>query len=158
VRELAGAERVEVAASAHDLWALRWDFRRLPEYNPHVGAVRRTRVVGPGEAGGRYEFALATPDGERRVTLEVTESVTDRLVATAMLGALAADERFEVTPLGWHSSAAELKLWLALPPGLDERRRSQLLEGGRLQIRQELDAMRALLEGGAPGGRARGVR
>lgn len=149
VRELAGAEYVLVAAPAHDLWTLRWDFTRLGEYNPQVSSLRQTTTAAAGRAGARFEFALLTPGAQSHVVLEVTECITDRLVATAMRGALSADERFWVTALGPRLCAGSLHLWLDLPQGLEEHRRRPLLEGARLQIRRELDAMRALLEGGS---------
>lgn len=152
--DLAAEEHVEVAVPAHELWALRWDFSRLPEYNSDVREVRLTRSVGRGEAGARWEFLLATPQGAHPVVLEVTESIPDREVAAVMQGGMTANERFVVEPRGENACTATLSLWLDLPDGLSPSQRQATLEGGRREIRKELDAMRSVLEAEAAGKRA----
>lgn len=146
--DLAGTERIEVAAPAGALWRLRWDFSRLPEYNPDVSRVRLTRGAPEGEAGAMWEFVLAGDHGSHGVTLEVTESVPDRLVVASMRGALSAHERFEIEAAGPTACRATLTLWMDLPAQLEASARQVLLAGGRRQIRQELDAMARLLAGG----------
>jgi hypothetical protein len=148
VSELAADEHVEVAATVHDLWLLRWDFSRLPEYNAGVGNVRRTRPPGGDGSGSRFEFDLATPAGPRRVVLDVTESVTDRVVGAVMNGTVGATERFVVEPVAGDDERcrARLTLWVDVPDDLAAEARHAILENGRHEVRRELDAMRHILE------------
>ncbi len=142
-------ETVEIDAPAAEVWHCRLDFTRLPEYNPDVAGVDR---VGRGEGvgghlgvGARYRFTLATGHGPHEVVLTVTAVEQDREVSAVMDGALRATETFRVTALGDRRCRAELALWLELPDGLSEDVAGGIIEGGRRQVRSELDRMRDVL-------------
>ena len=114
--EQAAREWVDIGAPAHDVWALRLDFSRLPEYNSAVSEVVQATAPGPDGAGATWRFQLKTPAGLHPVTLTVTEVVADVLVAATMTGQLQAHERFEITAGEGAGSRATLTLWLELPP------------------------------------------
>ncbi|MHB8219730.1 MAG: SRPBCC family protein [Acidimicrobiales bacterium] len=142
-------ETVEITAPAAEVWALRLDFNRLAEYNPDVDGVTRERagqgVGGALGAGARYRFTLSTAHGPHPVVLTVTAVEDGRTVSAVMDGAMQATEIFEVTSLGARHCRAELALWLELPDGLSDDVAAGIVEGGRRQIRGELDRMRAML-------------
>ncbi len=147
----AAAETQTFDAPAHDVWLLRLDFTNLPRYNPAVHDVeRRTEGSGAGGvagAGAAYRFTLDTPAGPHPVTLTVTGAEEDRRVNADMAGAMTAHESFVITPLDTGGCTAQLELWLDLPDGLDPATRDRMLEGGRREIRAELDAMKDVLDG-----------
>ncbi len=145
--ELAGEERVEVAASPSDVWRYRLDFTNLPAYNPDVADLERTVRGGEPDGlgpGAEYRFSLVTAQGSHPVTLAVTSVVSGREVSATMNGAMQAHETFVVQPADDGGSTVTLSLFMELPPGLPESARSGLLEHGRLQIRGELDAIAAV--------------
>lgn len=152
--ELAGEERATFGVPAAAVWRYRLDFANLPAYNPDVHGVVRVAdgsgVGGVAGAGARYEFSLSTPQGTHPVTLEVTAVVEDTEVSASMAGRMSATETFVVESTGPGSCRASLTLWLDVPAALPEPVRRQLLDGGRAQIRAELDAMCANLGGESP--------
>ncbi|MDA8356322.1 MAG: SRPBCC family protein [Actinomycetota bacterium] len=142
-------ETVEIAAPAPDVWALRLDFTRLPEYNPDVSEVNRIRsgsgIGGELGAGACYRFVLATSHGPHPVELAVSSVVEDREVVATMDGALRAREAFQVEALSPVRCRASLALWLELPAGIAPEVAEGVVEGGRRQIRAELDRMNEVL-------------
>ncbi len=149
--ELAAEEHVDIAAPPAEVWAYRLDFTNLPEYNPDVSGVERVEdgsgAGGDAGTGARYAFSLATEHGAHPVTLTITAAVEGREVAASMKGGMSANEVFVVEPAGDGRCRATLSLWLDLPARLPADTALELLAGGRRQIRGELDAMRAVLEG-----------
>jgi uncharacterized membrane protein len=135
VNTVEAVETVEIDAPCSEVWALRRDFLRLPEYNPDVTELVR-------EAPDRYRFMLATAHGPHQVVLTVTEAVEGESVTAALAGAMAAEETFTVEPLGSGRCRASLVLRVSVPDGLPA---AGIQENGRRQIRAELDAMRALM-------------
>lgn len=163
--QLAADEEVAIAASPHTVWEYRLDFTNLPAYNPAASNILRscdgTGVGGPLGAGAVYRFDLDLGIGPHEVTLTVTDVLADRAVSAEMNAGLVARETFTVGPhdrgtepgAGTSKSAASdaehciasLKLWIDVPDGTPLEATAQLLEGGRRQIRDELDAINEIL-------------
>jgi hypothetical protein len=152
VSELAANESQRYAASAADVWAYRLDFSNLPAYNPAVSEIARVSDgEGPGGGAGQgavYHLTLQTPEGSHPVTMTVTGVEADAVVEADMAGAMTAHERFVVSPeADGYGCVAVLQLWLDLPEGVNAQMRAALLEGGRQQIRLELDGMKVQIDG-----------
>ncbi|MHB8317701.1 MAG: SRPBCC family protein [Acidimicrobiales bacterium] len=150
--QLAAEEHVLIAAPAHTVWEYRLNFTNLPTYNPSASEVVRVNdgsgVAGPAGVGAAYEFVLNTDFGPHRVTLTVTDLIVDRVVSAEMNAGLVARELFRVEPYqaaGKDHSRVSLTLWLDLPEELEQDTTTPLLEGGRSQVRDELDAMERIL-------------
>jgi hypothetical protein len=152
VGELAADEAQHFGAPASTVWQYRLDFGNLPAYNPQVTEIERvTDGSGPGGnagAGAVYHLTLETPRGSHPVTMTVTGAEQDAVVDATMVGAMSANERFVVAdePDGT-GSVAVLQLWLELPDGITDEIKASLLEGGRQQIRLELDGMKTRIDG-----------
>lgn len=149
VSELAADETQHFDLPAHAIWQYRLDFdRHLPAYNPNVTEIA---LVTPGQGSGGdrgtgavYHLRLTTGDASHPVTMTVTNVVQDEQVDATMEGERTAHETFTVAPdPGGTGCTATLKLWLDLPEGVEAGTplAARILEGGRQQIRLELDGM-----------------
>jgi hypothetical protein len=152
VGQLAANELQHFDAPASEVWLYRLDFTNLPAYNPAVTHIARaTAGSGAGDEAGPgavYHLTLETPRGSHPVAMTVTRTERDAIVEADMVGAMSAYERFTVTPDPSGSGCvASLLLWLELPDGADGATAAALLDGGRRQIRLELDGMKRQIDG-----------
>ncbi len=150
--ELAANELQRFDAPASDVWGYRLDFANLPAYNPAVTHIEQvTNGSGPGGDAGPgavWHLTLETPHGSHPVTMTVTRTEADAIVEADMVGAMTAYERFTVTPdTSGAGCVASLLLWLELPEGAAGATAAALLDGGRRQIRLELDGMKREIDG-----------
>jgi hypothetical protein len=157
VSELAAEEVQTFAASAHTVWQYRLDFTNLPAYNAAVRQIARVTdgqgAGGDAGVGAVYQMTLETEAGAHPVTMHVTKVIEDAVVEADMLGAMTANETFSVAPgPDGAGCVVTLCLWLDLPAGVSAETAARLLEGGRQQIRVELDGMRRELDGPAATG------
>lgn len=153
--QLAGEETVEITAAPGRVWSYRLDFTRLPEYNPDVSDLVCLEEGPPEDGvpgtGSRYRFTLATAHGPHQVELVVEQVVAGREVTASMAGGLSARETFIVDPLPGGRSRATLTLAIDVPDGWPAGTVAGMLDGGRRQIRGELDAIRSVLGNGSVG-------
>jgi hypothetical protein len=136
---------------AQSVWAFRADFANLPDYNPDVSDVVRTRDGDESTLGTGACYAFQLADAGQTGTSHPVELWIEgmdepTMVAAGMNGGNEAYEEFVVVPTadGCH---ATLTLWVSLPDHLPPETRIRAAEGGRAQIQKELDLMKVVLEG-----------
>ncbi len=134
-----------VSGAAFDIWRFRLDFSNLPFYNPSVSAVERIAdgrgdggALGP---GAKWRFDLDIAGTTHPVDLTVRSTVEGREVVATMEGALRAEEVFTVEQVDDLSCRVTLELWVDLPDDLPEPRAQSVLEGARMQVVGEMEAL-----------------
>jgi polyketide cyclase/dehydrase/lipid transport protein len=142
--ELRYGESDVIGVPVDELYDYRLDFgRTLPEYNPNVTNMRRTDGGSDPGPGASYLFTLTMPGmGEMEVVLTVLDAERPGMILheTGQPGLMVKEwTRFETENGG---TRIELEVVMPLPDGIPEDQAAFFEQGGREQMRLELENLK----------------
>ena len=146
--ELGFAEDIEIGAPVEAVYAYRLDFARLPDYNPNVSNLRRTRGAEPG-VGAEYSFDVSIEEmggAAMPQTLKVVEAEQPTRIVFEV-GPWYAREICTFEPSAEGGTHVVFAYATYVPDELDnEEGRALIEQSGRRQARLELDLIKKNLE------------